>query len=123
MTTPDTDLMREPGCLFCDVVAGEVAADVVARSRHTLAFRDINPQAPTHVLVIPTAHHPSVASLAAAAPHVAAELLTQTRVVAEQEGYAEAYRLVFNTGAEVGQSVFHAHAHVLAGRPLTWPPG
>ncbi len=114
---------RAPDCLFCSIVAGDLPADVVARSEHTLAFRDVNPQAPTHVLVVPTTHHPTAAALAAAQPQVAAEVLTQCQVVAEQEGYADAYRLVFNTGAEVGQSVFHAHAHVLAGRPLRWPPG
>lgn len=125
MTNSETSTggARDPDCLFCKIAAGELPADVVARSEHTLAFRDIDPQAPTHVIVVPTVHHPTAAALAAAVPQVAAELLTQTRVVAEQEGYGEAYRLVFNTGAEVGQSVFHAHAHVLAGRPLAWPPG
>ncbi len=114
---------RDAGCLFCSIVAGEVPAEIVARSEHTLAFCDLNPQAPLHVLVVPTAHHPSAAALAAAAPTVAAELLSQTRAVAEQEGYGDAYRLVFNTGQAAGQTVFHAHAHVLAGRPLDWPPG
>lgn len=125
MTDSETssDGARDRDCLFCKIVAGEVPAEVVARSEHTLAFRDIDPQAPTHVIVVPTVHHPTAAALAAAVPHVAAELLTQTRVVAEQEGYGDAYRLVFNTGAEVGQSVFHVHAHVLAGRSLGWPPG
>lgn len=118
-----TDGARDPECLFCSIVAGDVPAEVVARSAHTVAFRDVKPQAPTHVLVVPTAHHATAAALAAAEPQAAAELLTQTRVVAEQEGYGDAYRLVFNTGAQVGQSVFHAHAHVLAGRPLSWPPG
>jgi histidine triad (HIT) family protein len=75
------------------------------------------------VLVVPTSHYRTAAALATAQPDVAAEVLAQCQVVAEQEGYADAYRLVFNTGAEVGQSVFHAHAHVLAGRPLAWPPG
>ena len=114
---------RDPECLFCSIVAGDVPAEVVARTEHTVAFRDINPQAPTHVLVVPTTHHPTAAALATAEPKVAAEVLASCQEVAEQEGYADAYRLVFNTGAEVGQSVFHAHAHVLAGRPLAWPPG
>ena len=118
-----TAAVPDPECLFCSIVAGDIPAEVVARSEHTLAFRDINPEAPTHVLVVPTMHHPTAAALAAAEPQAAAELLTQCQVVAEQEGYADAYRLVFNTGVEVGQSVFHAHAHVLAGRPLRWPPG
>ena len=117
------DETRDPDCLFCSIVAGDIPADVVARSEHTLAFRDINPQAPTHVLVVPTTHHRTAAALAAALPEAAAEVLTQCQVVAEQEGYPDAYVLMFFTGAEAGQSVFHAHAHVLAGRRLTVPPG
>jgi histidine triad (HIT) family protein len=112
----------EPDCLFCRIVAGEIPAEIVAETDHTVAFRDINPQAPTHVLVIPRLHEPDVASLAAAAPETAAALLVETRRIAEQEGHAS-YRLVFNTGEDAGQTVFHAHGHVLAGRGLTWPPG
>lgn len=109
-------------CLFCKIVAGEVPATVVRETETTLAFRDINPQAPTHVLVIPKAHYPDAAGLAAQAPEVAADVLREAGVVAAEET-AEAYRLVFNTGAAAGQTVFHAHAHVLAGRGLEWPPG
>jgi histidine triad (HIT) family protein len=109
-------------CLFCQVVSGEVPADVVHEGDAVVAFRDINPQAPTHVLVVPRAHHPDVAALAAADPAVLAELVLVGRQVATAEGH-EDYRLVFNTGAGAGQSVFHVHGHVLAGRPLTWPPG
>lgn len=109
-------------CLFCKIVAGEIPADVVASSEHTVAFRDINPQAPTHVLVIPRIHAVDIAALGAASADAAAELLTQTRAVAEAEGYSD-YRLVFNSGAQAGQTVFHAHGHVIAGRDLTWPPG
>ncbi|WP_293785074.1 HIT domain-containing protein [uncultured Aeromicrobium sp.] len=101
-------------CVFCKIVVGEIPAEIVAESKQTIAFRDINPKAPVHVLVIPREHQPDIASLAAAAPNAAAELLEQTRVVARQEGY-EDYNLVFNTGAGAGQTVFHAHAHVLAG--------
>lgn len=114
--------MSSPDCLFCKIVAGEIPAEIVAETEHTVAFRDINPQAPTHVLVIPRVHEPDIASLAAAAPDVAAALLVETRRVAESEGH-ESYRLVFNTGTDAGQTVFHAHGHVLAGRGLTWPPG
>ncbi|MFF1376705.1 histidine triad nucleotide-binding protein [Streptomyces sp. NPDC058308] len=109
-------------CLFCKIVAGEVPATVVRESETTVAFRDINPQAPTHVLVIPRVHHPDAASLAAAEPQIAADVLREAGDVAAQEG-AESYRIVFNTGPGAGQTVFHAHAHVLGGRGLQWPPG
>lgn len=110
-------------CLFCQIVAGEIPADIVADNEHTVAFVDINAQAPTHILVIPREHHDNVGALAAAAPEAAAALLRDAQSVAEAEGAGQAYRLVFNTGADVGQSVFHCHAHVLAGRDFTWPPG
>jgi histidine triad (HIT) family protein len=109
-------------CLFCRIVAGEVPATVVAQDERVLAFRDVNPQAPTHVLVIPRAHQPDVASLAAAEPDALAALVVMGRAVAAAEGH-DSHRLVFNTGAEAGQSVFHVHGHVLAGRPFGWPPG
>ncbi|TDC47263.1 histidine triad nucleotide-binding protein [Jiangella ureilytica] len=109
-------------CLFCKIAGGQIPADVVRESEHTLAFRDISPQAPTHVLVIPREHHRDVASLAAAAPGTLAELVREAAAVAAGEGI-EAYRLVFNTGSEAGQSVFHVHGHVLGGRAMTWPPG
>lgn len=111
-------------CLFCGIVAGSIPATVVAESEHTVAFRDLNPQAPTHVLIIPREHHPDAAALAAAAPDVLAEMHVQARAIAEAEGVAEAgYRSVFNTGSQAGQSVFHAHLHLLGGRDMTWPPG
>ena len=109
-------------CLFCKVVSGEVPADVVHEGDAVVAFRDINPRAPTHVLVVPRAHYPDVAALAAADPAVLAELVLVARQVATAEGHDD-YRLVFNTGAAAGQSVFHVHGHVLAGRPMHWPPG
>lgn len=114
--------MPEQDCLFCRIVAGEIPATVVRESAATVAIRDIDPQAPTHVLVLPRDHHETVSALAAADPGVLAELVRETQAVAEGEG-RPAYRLVFNTGAEVGQSVFHVHGHVLAGRPMRWPPG
>ncbi|MBV2357909.1 histidine triad nucleotide-binding protein [Streptomyces sp. J2-1] len=109
-------------CLFCKIVAGNVPATVVRETDTTLAFRDINPQAPTHVLVIPKAHHPNAAALAAADPALTADVLTAAQAVADVEKL-DSYRLVFNTGAGAGQTVFHAHAHVLGGRGLQWPPG
>ncbi|WP_328298569.1 histidine triad nucleotide-binding protein [Streptomyces sp. NBC_00435] len=111
-------------CLFCKIVEGKIPATVVRETATTLAFRDINPQAPTHVLVIPKAHYPDAASLAAAEPLVAADVLTEAALVAADEGLSErGHRLVFNTGAGAGQVVFHAHAHVIGGRGLQWPPG
>jgi histidine triad (HIT) family protein len=111
-------------CLFCRIVAGEIPADIVARSDHALAFRDIDPKAPVHVLVIPTEHHDDVPSVAESDPALAAELLALAAQVARQEGVAASgHRLVANTGLEGGQSVGHAHLHVLGGRPLGWPPG
>jgi histidine triad (HIT) family protein len=109
-------------CLFCKIVAGKIPATVVRETATTLAFRDINPQAPTHVLVIPKAHHADAATLAAEAPELAADVLRETRAVAEAE-QLDSYRMVFNTGSGAGQTVFHAHAHVLGGRGLQWPPG
>jgi len=111
-------------CLFCRIVAGELPAQVVHETPHALAFRDINPQAPTHVVVVPRAHHADAGALAEADPALAGELLRAARAVAESEGIVESgYRLVFNTGAGAGQTVFHVHCHVLGGRPMTWPPG
>lgn len=101
-------------CIFCAIAAGDIPADVVAESEHTVAFRDISPKAPTHVLIIPRLHQRDIAALAAAEPAVTAELLAQTRAVADAEGVSD-YRVIFNTGADAGQTVFHAHAHVLAG--------
>ncbi|MFG2646926.1 histidine triad nucleotide-binding protein [Streptomyces sp. NPDC048436] len=109
-------------CLFCKIVAGDVPATLVRESPTTLAFRDINPQAPTHVLVIPKAHHQDAAALAIEAPELAADVLREAGEVAAEEK-AESYRIVFNTGSGAGQTVFHAHAHVLGGRGLQWPPG
>jgi len=111
-------------CLFCRIVAGEIPADVVARTDRALAFRDIQPQAPVHVLVIPADHHADVPAVSGADPALAAEMLALAARVAREEGVAETgHRLVANTGLEGGQSVSHAHIHVLGGRPLGWPPG
>ncbi|HET8716615.1 MAG TPA: histidine triad nucleotide-binding protein [Nocardioidaceae bacterium] len=116
-------MSTDPDCLFCKIVAGDIPGDVVHETATTLAFRDIEPQAPTHVLVVPREHHPNVAALAAQAPEVSVDLLNAVAAVAEQEGLGQGYRLVFNTGAQAHQTVFHVHAHVLGGRAMTWPPG
>jgi histidine triad (HIT) family protein len=109
-------------CLFCKIVAGTIPATIVRETETTVAFRDINPQAPTHVLVIPKAHYRDAADLAAGAPELAADVLRETRAVAEDENL-DSYRIVFNTGSGAGQTVWHTHAHVLGGRGLNWPPG
>jgi histidine triad (HIT) family protein len=115
---------RIEGCLFCGIAAGDIPADVVRESESTLAFRDINPVAPTHVLVITRDHFDDVAALAAADPTAAAELLTEAAGVAADEGLVDSgWRLVSNTGEGAGQSVRHVHLHVLGGRPFGWPPG
>lgn len=113
-----------PGdCLFCRIVAGEIPADVVHRSEAVVAFRDVSPQAPVHVLLVPTEHHDNAAAMAQGNPQAAASLLAVAGEVADAEGLEGHYRLVFNTGRRAGQSVFHAHLHLLGGRSLGWPPG
>ena len=113
----------DQNCLFCKIVAGEIPADIVHTSDHSVAFRDVNPQAPTHVLVVPKEHHPNAGEIAQHAPTQAADLITTAREVAAQEGLDNGYRLVFNTGEDAGQTVFHVHLHLLGGRSLEWPPG
>jgi histidine triad (HIT) family protein len=113
--------ISSPDCLFCRIVAGEVPADVVAASDRAVAFRDINPQAPMHVLVVPRDHHADVSQLAAVDPTLLADLVALADEVAQQESGGQ-FRLVFNTGTEAGQSVFHVHGHVLGGTRLGWSP-
>jgi len=116
--------MAHEDCLFCKIVKGEVPAVVVREGERTLAFRDINPQAPTHVLIVPREHHADAASAAAAGTGLLDEIVRDAHEVAVAEGVAETgYRLVFNTGSGAGQTVFHLHGHLLGGRGLNWPPG
>ncbi|HKY99372.1 MAG TPA: histidine triad nucleotide-binding protein [Gemmatimonadaceae bacterium] len=108
-------------CIFCRIARGEIPSTKVAESETMFAFRDLNPQAPTHVLVIPRAH---VASLAAANdPKMLGDLLSFAASVARSEGLEKGYRVVANTGPDGGQTVDHLHLHVLGGRHMTWPPG
>ncbi|WP_367323143.1 histidine triad nucleotide-binding protein [Streptomyces sp. HUAS ZL42] len=109
-------------CLFCKIVEGHVPATIVRETETTVAFRDINPQAPTHVLVIPKAHYKDAAELATVEPALAADVLRESQAVADEDKL-DSYRIVFNTGTGAGQTVWHAHAHVLGGRGLQWPPG
>jgi histidine triad (HIT) family protein len=112
-------------CLFCKVVAGEIPAKIVKRSGDAVAFRDIDPKAPTHVLVIPTRHVPAVRNASGGDDErLLGRLLTFAADVAAELGLDErGYRIVTNTGPDAGQSVDHLHFHVLGGRRLTWPPG
>lgn len=106
-------------CLFCRIVAGEIPATVVTETDTTLAFRDITPQAPTHVLVIPKEHYADVATLAFDDADLAGEVLAMAAEVADAEGLlGDGFRVIFNIGSYGGQEVFHAHAHVLGGKPL-----
>ena len=109
-------------CLFCRIASGEIPAKIVAEDATCMAFRDVNPQAPVHVLVIPRAHVPSLNEVAS--PALMADVLQMAREVAKQEGIAASgYRVVINTNGHGGQSVAHLHAHVLGGRHMGWPPG
>lgn len=108
-----------PDCLFCRIVAGEVPATVVGEAPTALAFRDLHPQAATHVLVVPRAHHEDALALATEAPEVLADVVRLAGEVAAAEGIAESgYRMLFNTGDDAGRLVFHAHLHLLGGEPL-----
>jgi histidine triad (HIT) family protein len=110
-------------CLFCRIVARKIPADIIHETPTTLAFRDIDPQAPTHVLVIPKEHRPDLVALGASSPQAVVELIAAVGAVAAQEGLEPGYRGVFNTGGQAQQTVFHAHVHVLGGRAMSWPPG
>jgi histidine triad (HIT) family protein len=111
-------------CLFCKIVAGEIPATKVLETEHSLAFRDLHPQAPTHVLLIPKQHVTHAGELTGAHAALLGDLFEMAAAVAEQEGVAEAgYRLAFNVGDDAGNSVPHLHLHLLGGRKLGWPPG
>lgn len=112
-----------PNCSFCRIISGDDPARIVYRSDGVTAFYDINPQAPTHILIVPDRH---IASLTEARPgdvELLGRLLLVARQVAEQVGLSDGYRLVLNTGPRAGQSVYHLHFHLLGGRSLRWPPG
>ena len=111
-------------CLFCRILAGEVPSEEVASTERTYAFRDVNPVAPTHVLVIPRDHVADAAAVGPGHAEMLAEMLTTAQQVARSEGLEErGYRLVFNVGEDASNSVGHLHLHVIGGRRLAWPPG
>ncbi len=121
--TSTADETAHDDCLFCGIASGATPADIVADDDLALAFRDVNAQAPVHVLVIPRRHSPTLPELADDDPESALAVLRMARAVALAEGLGPGYRLVCNNGAAAQQTVFHAHLHVLGGRDLTWPPG
>lgn len=111
-------------CIFCKMASGEIQPDVVLEDEEILAFRDLNPQAPTHILIIPKRHISTTNDLQSEDAGLVGRLVLAAKQVAEQEGLSErGYRTVLNCNAEAGQSVFHIHLHLLGGRPMEWPPG
>ena len=109
-------------CLFCRIIRKEIPAKIVAENEDCVAFRDINPQAPVHILIVPRAHIPSVKEVTD--PTLVGKLTSLARDLAQREGVADGgYRLVINTNADAGQTVFHLHLHLLGGRHMSWPPG
>ncbi len=111
-------------CLFCRIAAGDVPADVVKQDERWVAFRDINPQAPTHILIIPRRHIPTLNDVGPEDADLLGELLLAAKQIAADEAIAESgYRAVLNCNAGAGQSVFHVHLHLLGGREMAWPPG
>jgi histidine triad (HIT) family protein len=113
-----------PDCLFCKIIAGEIKGATVYEDDRVVALRDINPQAPMHLLVIPRRHVSTLNDLSPADDALVGEMTRRAAALAKEHGYADrGYRTVFNCNAEAGQTVFHIHLHVLGGRRLTWPPG
>ncbi|MBA4170402.1 MAG: histidine triad nucleotide-binding protein [Chloroflexi bacterium] len=110
-------------CLFCKIVKGEIPSDRVHEDADVIAFRDIAPKAPTHILVIPRRHIPDAHALTDADGDILGKLFAAARRVADDAGLENGYRVVTNIGPESGQTVFHLHFHVLGGRPMSWPPG
>ena len=112
------------GCIFCKIVKGDLPADRVYEDDNVLAFRDINPQAPLHVLIVPKEHISPINDLDESHAAIVGKLYLAAKQIAQQEAMAErGYRTVMNCNEEAGQSVFHLHLHVLAGRAMRWPPG
>ena len=113
-----------PDCLFCKIIAGDIPGNVVYEDDTMVAFNDINPQAPLHVLIVPTRHIATLNDLSPGDDALVGSLFRRAAAIAKEHGYDQrGYRTVFNTGREAGQTVFHIHLHLLAGRGLHWPPG
>jgi histidine triad (HIT) family protein len=116
-------MTNDPSCVFCKIVARDIPADEVLRDDHVVAFRDLNPVAPTHILVVPTVHVAHLSEFAASAPAQASVRLLAAAAELGTRFGARGYRVVTNEGSDAGQTVHHLHLHVLAGRRLSWPPG
>ena len=120
--TPEMPEM--PDCLFCKIIAGQIPGAIVYQDDRLVAFKDINPQAPMHVLVVPRRHVASLNALSTDDDALVGEMIRRGAALAKEHGHAErGYRTVFNCNADAGQTVFHIHLHVLGGRPMSWPPG
>ena len=115
--------MVDSACIFCRIAAHEIPADIVRESDRVIAFRDMNPQAPTHILLIPKEHVESVAELADDHAATLSDIMQAATQLARAEGIESGWRLVTNVGADAGQTVFHLHFHLLGGRVMQWPPG
>jgi histidine triad (HIT) family protein len=112
----------DSNCIFCKIIEGDIPAEIVYRNENVVAFNDLNPQAPTHILLIPTLHVENAAAMAEASAVITAALHKAAKEIAIQKELP-GFRTVFNTGEAAGQSVFHAHMHLLGGRDFAWPPG
>jgi histidine triad (HIT) family protein len=111
-------------CLFCKIVEGTIPSSVVYEDDRIFAFNDIDPQAPTHVLIVPKRHIPTLNDVGVEDEQIIGELVRRAATIAKERGFSETgYRTLFNTNRGAGQSVFHIHLHLLGGRPLAWPPG
>jgi histidine triad (HIT) family protein len=111
-------------CLFCKIVSGDIPGSIVYRDENLVAFKDINPQAPLHVLIVPRRHIATLNELVREDDALVGEMVRRAAAIAREHGYADrGFRTVFNCNAEAGQSVFHIHLHVLGGRAMSWPPG
>jgi histidine triad (HIT) family protein len=111
-------------CLFCKIISGQIPGAIVYKDDRLVAFKDINPQAPMHVLIVPRRHIATLNDLTETDDALVGEMVRRAAAIAEENGYAAGgYRTVFNCNADAGQTVFHVHLHVLGGRPMKWPPG
>lgn len=116
--------MKDPDCIFCKIVSGAIPSTVVFDRGGIFAFRDVSPQAPTHILIVPKDHLRDVSVIEASHGGLLADMLEAANELARSDGIeASGYRLVFNVGPDAGQTVFHLHLHLLGGRPMAWPPG
>lgn len=110
-------------CLFCNIASGKIPAQVVYEDPEIIAFHDIHPQAPTHILILPKQHIPSISEIGRKDEQLLGALIITGKMIAERENLKEGYRLVFNVNANGGQEIYHIHLHLLGGRPMHWPPG